>query len=315
MAPLWRVLLPVIRVLPQRLLSKGWGWFARRELPQGLQAPVNRGFARLFRVDLSEAEQPPEAYSSLSAFFVRRLREGVRKWPNDDRALGSPADGVLGRSGALTEGVALQAKGISYDVGELLGDPRDALSFQSGFFLTIYLSPRHYHRVHAPCAARFRRARAIRGRLLPVHPATVVRVPRLFVGNERLVALMETDTTELAVVAVGAFNVGSISPDFDPEWGETAARGPAKETRTRGITNRGRGSDPGERSYDPPLSLSRGDPLMAFHLGSTVILLVSPKEGSSVSLHPDLQEGTEIRVGFPLLTSPTSSAIRGRENP
>lgn len=295
-------LLPFIRIFPQRLLSRGWGWLASRELPSGLQARINRGFARLFAVELSEAERPPEEYPSLSAFFVRRLRAGVRDWPSDPRILASPADGVLGRVGPLAQGVALQAKGISYDVSELLGNAQEASTFRSGLFLTIYLSPRHYHRVHAPCTARLHTARVVPGRLLPVNPAAVRLVPGLFPGNERLVTLMEANGVDLAVVAVGAYNVGCISADFDPNWGSGAIPG---------VTNRGRSLDSLSRFYDPPLALEPGDALMAFHLGSTVIVLVSPREGLPLRLHPTLREGSEVRLGNPLLASPKSNGVRG----
>lgn len=296
------MLLFFIRIFPQRLLSRGWGWLARRELPPVLQVRINRGFARVFTVDVSEAERRPEEYRSLSAFFVRRLRKGVRDWPPDHRVLASPADGVLGCVGPLAQGMALQAKGISYNVSELLGSAGEASGFRSGLFLTIYLSPRHYHRVHAPCAARLHTARVVPGRLLPVNPTAVGLVPGLFPGNERLVTLMEANGVDLAVVAVGAYNVGCISADFDPNWDSGALPG---------VTNRSQSLDSLARFYDPPLVLEAGDALMAFHLGSTVILLVSPRDGSLLTLHPALREGSEVRLGNPLLASPKSSGVRG----
>ena len=41
-------------------------------------------------------------------------------------------------------------KGSEYDVGALLGDPADAARFEGGWYCIVYLSPRDYHRVHAP---------------------------------------------------------------------------------------------------------------------------------------------------------------------
>ncbi len=305
MVPLWRALLLFIRILPQGLLSRGSGWFARRELPTGLQVRINRGFARLFGVDLREAELPPEAYPSLSAFFVRRLREGVRHLPADGRILVSPADGVLGRFGVLREETALQAKGIPYLVSDLLGARSEAAPFHSGLFLTIYLSPRHYHRVHAPCAAHLHTARVVPGRLLPVNPAAVEFTPGLFPGNERLVTLLRAEGSALAVVAVGAFNVGSIRADFDPDFNPELDAG-----GLRGVTNRG-GRHPVARFYDPPLALEAGAPLMTFHLGSTVLLMVSSKEAPLPPLHPALKEGSEVRLGEPLLVGPIPGPERG----
>jgi len=87
----------------------------------------------------------------------------------------------------------------------------------------------------------------------------------------------------VAVVAVGATNVGSISVAFDDAW----AGGP-----DRGVTNRS-GSGPTERRYDPPPPLARGDELMAFHLGSTVVLLAP----AGLVPEPDLAPGLEVEVG------------------
>ncbi len=44
----------------------------------------------------------------------------------------------------------MQAKGIDFPVGKLLGDEERALAFEGGAFATLYLSPRDYHRIHAP---------------------------------------------------------------------------------------------------------------------------------------------------------------------
>ena len=201
--------------------------------------------------------------------------------------LASPADGVLGSLGRLTGGTALQAKGIRYSVADLLGASGPS-PFESGIFFNIYLGPRHYHRVHAPCSATLQQVRTIPGRLLPVHPALAERIPGLFAENERVVLLMRAQDVRLAVVAVGATNVGSISLDF-------GASGPWSEP-TRTLT---------PRVADLEVHLAPGDPLVSFHLGSTVIVLVEDgARGPRLRVAPELVEGGEIRVGAPLLAEP-----------
>ena len=278
------MLFVALRILPHRLLSASAGWASRRAFPGALQARVNRAFVRHFSIDAGESDRPPEAYPTLSALFSRRLREGVRSWKGRAGWVDSPADGILQGFGSLSEGTALQAKGLSYAVAELLGDEAEAGRYRSGAFLTIYLSPSHYHRVHGPCAARLRRARRIRGRLFPVSPGVAARLPRLFVGNERVVVLLETERAHVAVVAVGALNVGSIRAEFDPTLNPPA-----------------RGAGEGARSYDPPISLEAGAPLLTFRLGSTVIVLVSPKDGFTPVLRRGLDEGVELRAGNPVV--------------
>lgn len=288
----WRIFLRALPRLPQGFVSRLWGRASRVELPGSLQGRLNRAFARAAGVDLEETELAPERYASLSAFFARGLKEGARSWPAGAGVVCSPADGILGTHGSVEEGRVIQAKGLDYSVGELLGSSEDGHRFGGGVFSTIYLSPRHYHRVHAPCFGSLRVARAIPGRLLPVAPPAVASIRDLFPQNERLVAIADCGRWEIAVVAVGAFNVGAISADFDPEWTEGAGGA---------VTNTGGSRRVKEMTYDPPLSLKAGDPLMTFHLGSTVVVLVRSNEGPRPFLDPELEEGREIQAGTPLL--------------
>jgi phosphatidylserine decarboxylase len=288
----WRAALRLLRLLPQGLLSRLAGRVAEIPLPPFLRGPVNGIFARLVGVDLSESLGAPRDYPTVSAFFGRELRPGLRGWPPDDGVPGSPVDGRIGVCGRLSEGTALQAKGIPYSVADLLGSGSDGARFRSGVFVTLYLSPRHYHRIHAPARARIGKARAIPGRLLPVNLPAVRRIPNLFPRNERLVAFLESPDLAMALVAVGAYNVGRISAAFDPPW-----NGP----RGRGVTNRAGFREPEERSYDSPIEVAAGDEIMRFHLGSTVVLLMTPLGGGGLRLNPTLVEGAEILLGTPLL--------------
>jgi phosphatidylserine decarboxylase len=209
----------------------------------------------------------------------------------------SPVDGVVGAVGRVESGELLQAKGRAYTVAELLDDADQGARFEGGAYVTLYLAPRHYHRIHAPLGGGIGWARHVPGRLLPVNRPAVARIDRLFPRNERLVAVIEPRAGAaevgaaealagesvgrpgpgaVAVVAVGAFNVGRITADFDE----------------RLVTNR-RGAGAETHEYDPPLGVDRGEGLMAFHLGSTVVLLFE----RPVELAPALSRGGEIRLG------------------
>ncbi len=279
----WRLFAWSMRRLPQGVLSRAFGRLADVRLPRPLRPLVLGAFARLVGVDLEEAEHPPAGYPSLDAFFVRRLRPGCRPMPDDAGALVSPVDGSVSESGTVDEGRLIQAKGLRYTASELLGDPEQAARFDDGWYQTLYLSPRDYHRIHAPCAGAVSWARHEPGRLLPVNRPLAAVEPRLFARNERLGCVVETASGPVAVVAVGAFNVGRISAAFDPTWA-----GPSG-----GVTNR-RGACPASRRYEPPVAVARGEELMAFHLGSTVVVLAAPgATGPTRHRAP----GTPIRLG------------------
>jgi phosphatidylserine decarboxylase len=286
----WRALLRLLGRLPQGALSRSFGRVADIHLPPPLRRPVLGGFARAMGIDLSEAELPLQAYPTLNAFFVRRLRGGARDWPARSGVLASPVDGICGQLGEVRGGRILQAKGRWYSAAELLDHPAEAQRFEGGTFLTIYLSPRHYHRIHAPCAGSIRRARYVPGALLPVNAAAVAHVPDLFARNERLVCYLDGPLGRVAVVAVGAYNVGRISAAFDPAWGGPLG---AVAERAGWATNRP-GATAVDHIYHPPAELAMGDELMAFHLGSTVVLLTEP---GRIALREGLAPGAAVRLG------------------
>jgi phosphatidylserine decarboxylase len=250
-------------------------------VPLRLRRPVYWVVARLLGMELGEARDPVESYRTVDELFVRRLRAGTRSWPADPDVAGSPVDGVVGAFGVVESGRLLQAKGRHYTVAELLDDGEQGARFGAGSYVTLYLAPRHYHRIHAPVGGSIGWARHVPGRLLPVNRPAAALVDRLFPRNERLVAVLDGPSPfgAVAVVAVGAFNVGRITADFD-----------------RGLVTNRRGSRGGTRRYDPPVRLERGAGLMAFHLGSTVVLLFE----RPVALARGLARGVEVRLGDPL---------------
>jgi phosphatidylserine decarboxylase len=270
------------------MLSRLTGRVADLRLPGFLRGPVIGGFARLVGIDTAEAEAPPKAYPSVGAYFVRRLKPGARGWPDDPAVPASPVDGIVGAFGLIDGGRLIQAKGIDYDAGELLGDPAEGAGFEGGSFLTIYLSPRHYHRIHTPLAGTVTLARSLPGRLLPVNLPAVRSIPDLFPTNERLVVHIEggNPVRPVALVAVGAMNVGRISAAFAPGW----------------HTNRSRRERPGPEERRPGVRVGTGAELAAFHLGSTVVILFPPRrEGAPLPpFAPEVREGAQIRLGAPL---------------
>lgn len=293
----WRAALAVLARLPQGALSRAAGWLADRRIPSVLRRPLLGTFARAVGANVAEAAEPLEAYPSLNAFFVRALRDGVHRWPDDPRAVASPVDGVVGSVGAIVDGTLVQAKGRHYPVAELLGDEHAARRFEGGSFITLYLAPRHYHRIHAPVTGGIAWARHVPGGLLPVNRPAVAHVDRLFARNERLAAMIETASGPVVLVAVGAFNVGRISAGFDPAW--------SGEARSW-ITNRRTPPEP-ERHYRPPIPLATGDPFMAFHLGSTVVLTLPAGSALATMLEP----GVELRAGSILAHLPAPPHLPG----
>lgn len=277
----WRVTLAALKRLPQGALSRGFGALADTPIPKTLRRPILSGFARALGIDASQAELPITEYASLNDFFVRKLKPGARTFPNSNSQAGSPVDGVVGQCGDISAGTLMQAKGRWYTAAALLDDKDEARRYEHGSFMTLYLSPRHYHRIHAPVAGTISKARHIPGKLLPVNAAAVAHVQDLFAINERLICYIDGHLGRVAVVAVGAYNVGRISAAFDAQWSPKAW-----------VTNR-KAATAETKTYAPPVLVETGDEIMAFHLGSTVVLLFEDKRVALAGL----RSGEEVVLG------------------
>mgnify|MGYP003377599769 CR=1 FL=1 len=137
-------------------------------------------------------------------------RPGPRRISAD--VIVSPSDGVVESTGPVDSGSRVFVKGQPYDVGELVGDPKDASRFAGGSFAVVYLSPRDYHRVHSPVDGAITRVLGIPGDLYPVNKIGERHVPRLFVRNNRVAIAIDTQGLgRVYVVMVGAVIVGRIS--------------------------------------------------------------------------------------------------------
>jgi phosphatidylserine decarboxylase len=277
--PRWPLSLVCLRIYPKRLGSSTAGWMASRPLPRALRGPLLGGFARHYGVDMGEAEFPLDQYPSLQAFFTRRLRPGLR--PQEALVAGSvnsPVDAQIIASGRIQQGLAIQAKGLPYRIGELLRhDPR-ADRFEGGHYLTLYLSPRDYHRIHVPIEGRVTWLSRVEGELWPVNDTGTGHVPRLYERNRRA-AWVATGTgscegLEVAAVAVGATHVGGVR--IDSRWRN------GRELPTDGAL---------QVEHLPCLP---GEDLGTFEFGSTVVLLVGgPRAGE----WRPLRTAGAVRVG------------------
>jgi len=265
---------------PQHLLSRTVGWFADCEI-ETVKNFLIKYFINHFNVNMAEAAEPDYTkYQSFNKFFTRALADGVRHVAEGNGVV-SPADGAISQLGNIHEGRILQAKGQHYSVLELLaGNKKLAHHFTKGIFTTVYLSPRDYHRVHAPISGTLSDMIYVPGDLFSVNTTTANNVPRLFARNERLVTIFDTEIGKVAVILVGAMIVAGI----ETVWAGQIAP-PAKKAVTLFEKNA------------KSIYLQKGDELGRFKLGSTVILLF---ENDKVRLGENLTASTPVQMGDPL---------------
>lgn len=201
-----------------RAVSGFVGWLARLPAP-----PAVWIFARLARIDRTEMAGRLADYRSVQALFVRRLRPGVRPVDRRQGVLVSPADGTFVQGGPVGPDTTIAVKGRRLAVSELLAGT-DVEPFAGGSFALVYLSPRDYHRVHAPAEGEVVQTLHVRGALYPVNDLGLRWIPRVFVRNERRSLVVRNETFGwMAWVLVGSTNVGSVV--LEPETDESVVAG------------------------------------------------------------------------------------------
>jgi phosphatidylserine decarboxylase len=265
----------LLRVVPRAQVGQALGRLADLRWPSGVGKAVVGLYSRVYDVELGECESP--AWGSFDAFFTRGLRKGARPVDTDPRAIASVADGHIGAMGPIDASSTWPVKGRPYRVGELLGSEEEGRRFEGGRACVIYLSPRDYHRVHAPVRGTIRSVVSLPGDYYPVNAIGMQHVPNLFVRNRRVVIAIDTggatstwpgDTApgarlgRVTIVMVSAMIVGRIT--------------------VTGIEAR----DVPLGTHRLDLPIDKGEEIGVFHLGSTAVVLVERAARAEWTLPP-----------------------------
>jgi len=237
-------------------LSQAFGRFASKKHTPTFQKFINNSYVKMMGLNMSEFKSP-ESYESLNALFTRHFVT-MRTFSSNVSDVISPCDSLITEWGAIQDTRALQIKGMSYDVNDFLGEHiSDASkeSIRNGSYVNFYLSPRDYHRYHAPLDMQVVKAVHIPGKLYPVNIPTLKNKVDLFIENERVVLeCLNTQGKRFFLVLVGALNVGQMEVAFEPK------------IQTNTVTT------VSTYSYEN-LHLARGDDFGCFKMGSTIIML------------------------------------------
>lgn len=271
----------LLHILPKNLLSHIVGILTHARYPLELHIVLRNWFIKQYRIETAEAEFPMEKYPTMGEFFVRRLKPGAR--PIASSSLVSPVDGTLTQGGRFkgSSAVLTQIKGLDYSLHDLIGPGWNLEEYLEGGFLTIYLAPYNYHRIHAPIEGRVTGVSYTPGALWPVNTWSVTHIPGLFVVNERITVELSGPEGKALVVMVGATNVGRITLDFHSGMEGNKLPRPKASHWT-----------PHE-----PIHLAKGEGLGCFELGSTVVLILSKLLMEKVNpelLNPDAKT---VRMG------------------
>lgn len=268
------------RLVPQHGLSRLGSMLAEAKTPW-LKNTLIKQFIRTYNINLEEAASSSlDDYPSFNDFFTRALKEDLRPIDSNKDSIVCPADGTVSQLGAIQEGNIFQAKGKSFSVSSLLGenfpeiDSTDGQRFINGDFITIYLAPSDYHRVHMPIDGNLAYSRYIPGKLFSVNNTTAQHIDGLFAKNERLVCMFDTPVGRCAVILVGAMMVAGI----ESVWQGHYQPGVVKT----------------DQFEENQVSLKKGEEMGRFKFGSTVILMF---EQGATTWDEHYQTGVTTRMG------------------
>jgi phosphatidylserine decarboxylase len=267
-------------------------------LPVALREPFYGFYSRLFNVIMEEVPKPLAEFESLNAFFTRRVSPSFR--PIASTEVVSPVDGKVLVYGDCDGLWSEQVKGINYSLQSLLGS--DAIQMISSMskdrrknkaghlpplkYCVIYLAPGDYHGIHSPVEWTIKDVRHFTGHLFSVSPGTSARLHGLLAVNERVCLNGTYPHGFFSMTPVGAYNVGSITLEWDPVFNTNLAEHQTGEYY--------------QLEYEKDIKATKGEPVSFFNLGSTVVMIFEAPEDFEWKVD---QGGYPIKLGQPLCGS------------
>ena len=210
-------------------------------------------YATYYNIDTHSID--PNDYSCFNDYFTRKVDRLIGK------GLVSPVDGEIVSYGSIDNDTMIQAKGKTYSCSELLGFdlPQDNLQY-----ITFYLSPRNYHRIHCPFDGKLIFTKDISANWnIPVNKLAINNINGIYTNNKRSILVFETELGLLILVLIGSIFVNSIEHVVDHTY------------------------------------YNKGDSLGKFNFGSTVIMIYSPyllKLDDKISiLYSEIEYGNSLK--------------------
>lgn len=249
-------LILLLKIVPKGFISRIVGFITRIPFPPFILNPVINRYCSGYGVNREEIHYPEGGFKTFNQFFTRRLKAGARVIDSAGDSVISPVDARIDQFGRIDDTRIIQAKGVDFSLADLLPSDRYRF-FVDGSFITLYLSPADYHRIHSPVGGSLTGYYVIPGKLFTVQDFMVRGMRGLFSVNERVISYIETGRGMVAACKIGAMNVGRITLSY----ADVATNGAFRNRREFFFPD------------DKKPLVEKGEELGIFNLGSTIILL------------------------------------------
>ncbi|WP_088066938.1 phosphatidylserine decarboxylase [Gottfriedia luciferensis] len=232
--------------------------FLRRFSTSRLSKVLIKPYIKAFNLNMEESENT--SFPTLHALFTRELKKNARPIDAGESEIACPVDGVLESCGKIEKDIKFVVKGKTYSIIEMLGSKEMADKYDEGYYMVLYLSPSHYHRIHSPIEGEIISQFELGAKSYPVNKAGLTYGKDPLSKNFRIISeVLNTENNKhIAMIKVGAMFVNTIVVT-------------AKQKL-----------------------IKKGEEVGYFSFGSTVVLLF---EANSFTPDEKLQSGQPIRVG------------------
>ena len=272
-----------MRFIPNRFLTFVMGKLAASN-NNLIKTILIKGFIKIYNPDLSLIKKENiKEFKYYNDFFIRELKADSRPIEHSENIITSPVDGTVVDFGEIIEDNLIQAKEFKYSISDLLGNVDLGTKFRNGLFVTIYLAPTDYHRIHSPYAGKIISSNHMGTDLHSVNDRAQRLIPSLYVKNERGLVVVESEKLSYALVSVGASVVGSIVPF----WSKNKIK-----FRNDLIKQWQKGPEENQKY------VKKGQEIAHFRMGSTVILLLP--EANKININ-SLYQNKTVKFGEKLI--------------
>jgi len=268
------------KTVPQAFLSRLVAKFANSENKKLKNFLIKKAIAK-FDMNIDEAQSSNiNDYKSFNKFFIRNLKDGARNIDMDSNTIVSSSDGKIAQYGDITDGTLIQAKGREFLLKDLLAEKENTEYFDK--FMTTYLAPRDYHRIHMPIDGKLIKMKYIPGKLFSVNETTTANIDNVFAKNERLVCYFETKVGIIAVIFVGAMLVAGINVKWHGDIVPSYSTSIQEWDYTSNQFN---------------IKFKKGEEIGYFKFGSTIVTLFPKNKNLELIASSDLREDRSIQMG------------------
>ncbi|ADD79943.1 phosphatidylserine decarboxylase [Candidatus Riesia pediculicola USDA] len=267
--------------LLKRVFIKIINFFSNRRIPYITRLMI-LFFIKLYKIDLRDLKYKNLShYKTFNDFFARKLNDDARKIGKNDLHLSSPSDGTISALGTILQRSnhcqMICVKKKLYDLKLLiLQDKYLKESCSYGSFITIYLSPGEYHRVHTISKCLLKKLIYVPGELFSVNPKRSSEIFDVFIKNERMIFFFETDFGKVLLILVGSILVGGI---------ETRWNGELQKSENNSVWT----------FENQSIFLKKGEEIGYFKLGGSTVICIFEK--NKFVLNQYLKEGLKLKMG------------------